>query len=160
MLIEGKFGVQAPIQKVWDTLFDPQALLSCVPGAEKIEQVDERTFNCIIKQKVGPITVKFKVKNTLIKVVSPNYIEFYAEGEDITRTNHISMKSVVNITEPCAAKVEVSYTAPISVTGKLSMFGDRIMRAKAKQIQEDFTRALSEKVRGVSRNGSPAAPKR
>jgi len=29
MIIEGKFTVKAPIKKLWDTLFDVQALAAC-----------------------------------------------------------------------------------------------------------------------------------
>ena len=41
MLMEGKFTIKAPIQKLWDTLLDPETLLSCIPGAEKIERIDD-----------------------------------------------------------------------------------------------------------------------
>jgi carbon monoxide dehydrogenase subunit G len=37
MLIEGKFTLKAPLQKVWDFLLEPGTLLSCIPGAEKME---------------------------------------------------------------------------------------------------------------------------
>ncbi|RLA95523.1 MAG: carbon monoxide dehydrogenase, partial [Deltaproteobacteria bacterium] len=65
MILEGKFTLKAPIQKVWDSLLEPETLLACVPGAEKIEKLDERTYDCVIKQKVGPISVKFKFKTVL-----------------------------------------------------------------------------------------------
>ena len=44
MLMEGKFTIKAPIQKLWDTLLDPETLLSCIPGAEKIERIDGLTL--------------------------------------------------------------------------------------------------------------------
>jgi len=40
--------------------------------------------------------------------------------------------------------VEVSYRTEATVVGKLAMFGDRIMRAKAKKVEEEFTKALRE----------------
>jgi carbon monoxide dehydrogenase subunit G len=36
MLIEGKLTLEAPIQQVWDFLFEPETLITCVPGAEKM----------------------------------------------------------------------------------------------------------------------------
>jgi hypothetical protein len=83
MLMEGKLTIKAPIQKLWDTLLDPETLLSCIPGAEKIERIDEKTFDCVVKQKVGPISVKFKFKSVLSKVEPPTHIEVDGEGEDI-----------------------------------------------------------------------------
>ena len=149
MQMEGKFTVKAPIQKLWDTLLDPETLLSCIPGAEKIEQIDEKTFDCVVKQKVGPISVKFKFKSVLSKVEPPTHIEVDGEGEDIGKAGHFVQKSVVDLREIPGGEVEVSYRTDATVVGKLAMFGDRIMRAKAKKVEEEFTKALQERLKNV-----------
>lgn len=145
MLMEGKFTIKAPIQKLWDTLLDPETLLSCIPGAEKIERIDEKTFDCVVKQKVGPISVKFKFKSVLSKVEPPTHIEVNGEGEDIGKAGHFVQKSVVDLRETPGGEVEVSYRTDATIVGKLAMFGDRIMRAKAKKVEEEFTKALQER---------------
>ena len=147
MLLEGKFTLRAPIRKVWDTLLEPETLLSCIPGAEKIERIDEKTFDCVIKQKVGPISVKFKFKSVLSKVEPPTHIEVDGEGEDIGKAGHFVQKSVVDLRETPGGEVEVSYRTDATIVGKLAMFGDRIMRAKAKKVAEEFTMALQEKLK-------------
>jgi carbon monoxide dehydrogenase subunit G len=63
MLIEGQFKVQAPIQKVWESLMDPKTLGTCMPGTEKHEAIDDKTFESVNKRRVGPIKVK----------LNPNY---------------------------------------------------------------------------------------
>lgn len=147
MLMEGKFTLKAPIQKLWDTLLDPETLLSCIPGAEKIERIDEKTFDCVVKQKVGPISVKFKFKSVLSKVEPPTHIEVDGEGEDIGKAGHFVQKSVVDLRETSGGEVEVSYKTEATIVGKLAMFGDRIMRAKAKKVGEEFTKALQERLK-------------
>ena len=147
MLMEGKFTLKAPIQKLWDTLLDPETLLSCIPGAEKIERIDDKTFDCVVKQKVGPISVKFKFKSVLSKVEPPTHIEVDGEGEDIGRAGHFVQKSVVDLRETQGDEVEVSYRTDATIVGKLAMFGDRIMRAKAKKVEEEFTKALQERLK-------------
>jgi len=146
MLMEGRFTLKAPIQKLWDALLDPQTLLSCIPGAEKIERIDEKTFDCVVKQKVGPISVKFKFKSVLSNMVPPGHMEVYGEGEDLGKAGHFVQKSVVDLREIPGGEVEVSYRTEATVVGKLAMFGDRIMRAKAKKVEEEFTKALREKL--------------
>ncbi|MBP1696743.1 MAG: hypothetical protein H6Q41_1931 [Deltaproteobacteria bacterium] len=147
MLMEGKFTIKAPIQKLWETLLDPETLLSCIPGAEKIERIDEKTFDCVVKQKVGPISVKFKFKSILSKVQPPTHIEVEGEGEDIAKAGHFVQKSVVDLRETPGGEVEVSYKTEATIVGKLAMFGDRIMRAKAKKVEEEFTKALQERLK-------------
>ena len=150
MLMEGKFTLKAPIQKIWDTLLDPETLLSCIPGAEKIERIDEKTFDCVVKQKVGPISVKFKFKSVLSKVEPPTHIEVEGEGEDIAKTGHFVQKGVVDLRETPRGEVEVSYKTDATIVGKLAMFGDRIMRAKAKKVEEEFTKALQERLKKLA----------
>jgi carbon monoxide dehydrogenase subunit G len=148
-LMEGRLTLRAPIQKVWDTLLEPETLLSCIPGAEKIERIDERTYDCVVKQKVGPISVRFKFKSVLSKVEPPTHIEVEGEGEDIGKAGHFVQKSVVDLRETSGGEVEVSYKTDATIVGKLAMFGDRIMRAKAKKVAEEFTKALQERLKGV-----------
>ena len=147
MLMEGKFTLEAPIQKIWDTLLETETLLSCIPGAEKIERLDERTYDCVVKQKVGPISVKFQFKSILTKIESPTHVEIEGEGEDIAKAGHFVQKSVVDLREISPNEVEVTYKSEVNIVGKLAMFGDRIMRAKAKKVEEEFTRALQERLR-------------
>ena len=149
MLLEGKFVLKAPIQKVWDTLLDPNTLLSCIPGAEKIERLDEKTYDCVVKQKVGPISVKFKFKSVLTKVDAPKHLEFEGEGEDIAKAGHFAQRSVVDLKETPEGEVEISYKSDVSIAGKLAMFGDRIMRAKAKKVQEELTSNLDAKLKSL-----------
>ena len=146
MLMEGKFSLKAPIQKVWETLLEPETLLSCIPGAEKIERLDEKTYECVVKQKVGPISVKFKFKSILTRMEPPTHMEIEGEGEDIGKAGHFVQKSLVDLKEISPGEVEVSYRTDVNIVGKLAMFGDRIMRAKAKKVEEEFTLALQERL--------------
>lgn len=149
MLMEGKFSLKAPIKKIWDTLLEPKTLLSCIPGAEKIERIDEKTYDCVVKQKVGPISVKFKFKSIITKMESPKHIEIEGEGEDIGKAGHFVQKSIVDLKEISLSEVEVSYKTDVNIVGKLAMFGDRIMKAKAKKVEEEFTLALQERLKSI-----------
>lgn len=149
MLLEGKIKLKAPIQKLWDTLLEPETLRECIPGAEHIERLDEKTYDCVIKQKVGPIGVRFKFKNTLVKLNPPNLVEMEGEGEDIGKAGRFSQKTTIELKEIEGGEVEISYSCNASIIGKLAMFGDRIMRAKAKKVEAEFTQALQEKLRSA-----------
>ena len=149
MIIEGHLILKAPIQKLWDTLLDPETLRECVPGAEKIERLDERTYDCTVKQNVGPISVRFKFKNVLTKIEPPTHLEMEGEGEDIGKAGRFVQRTSIDLKENEAGEVEVSYSCKANIVGKLAMFGDRIMRAKAKKVEADFSSALQEKLRSL-----------
>ena len=148
MIIEGKLTVKAPIQKLWDMLLDPATLGSCLPGAEKIEKIDEKTYNAVVKQKVGPIKVTLKFRNVLTEVQPPYRIVLEGEGEDITKLGHMKQKTIVELSEIGDGNVDVSYKSDVAIVGKLAMFGDRVMRSKAKEVEKEFTQNLQEKLKG------------
>jgi len=151
MIIEGKFMVKAPIRLLWDTLLDAETLRSCIPGAEKIERLDDKTYDCVIKQKVGPISVSFKFKNILSKIEPPIHVEMEGEGEDIGKAGRFTQKTSIDLKENEGGEVEIAYQCNANIVGKLAMFGDRILKTKAKKLEAEFTAALREKLeRAVS----------
>jgi carbon monoxide dehydrogenase subunit G len=150
MILEGKFTLKVPIQTLWDTLLDPETLRACIPGAEKIEQLDEKTYDCLVKQKVGPITVRFKFKTNLVKVKPPVCIEMDGEGEDIGKAGHFVQQTSIDLRENEDGAVELSYRCKANIVGKLAMFGDRILKAKAKKVEREFTEALHEKLKSAA----------
>jgi carbon monoxide dehydrogenase subunit G len=149
MIIEGKFTLRAPVQLLWDTLLDPETLRSCIPGAEKIDRLDEKTYDCVIKQKVGPISVRFKFINTLSKIEPPNHVEMEGEGEDIGKAGRFTQRTTIDLIEQQGDEVEISYQCNANIVGKLAMFGDRILKTKAKKLEAEFTAALKAKLESV-----------
>jgi carbon monoxide dehydrogenase subunit G len=147
MIIEGGFTLNAPIEELFETLLKPETIMTCLPGAESVKLIDETTYECVVKQKVGPISVKLKFLNKLTKVERPTHMEIEGAGEDVTKLGHFKQKSVVDLKEVKPGEVEIKYKTDVSIVGKLAMFGDRIMRAKARQVEEEFTKALQEKLK-------------
>jgi carbon monoxide dehydrogenase subunit G len=146
MIVEGKFTLKVPIRKVWDSLLKPETLASCIPGAEEMELIDERTYNSVVKQKVGPISVKFKFTTTLTEIDPPTHLKAVGKGADISKAGTFTQESTVDLKEIPEGEVEVSYRSNVNIVGRLATFGDRIMRAKAKSIEEQFTKALRERL--------------
>jgi carbon monoxide dehydrogenase subunit G len=54
---------------------------------------------------------------------------------------------IVNLAEISRDEVEVTYQTNVNIVGRLATFGERIMRAKAKTVGEEFTRNLQEKLK-------------
>lgn len=150
MILEGKFSIKASIQELWDTMLKPETLRACIPGAEKIEQLDEKTYDCVVKQKVGPISVRFKFKTILAKVDPPTHAELEGEGEDIGKAGRFVQRTNIDLKKIEGGDVEISYRCDANIVGKLAMFGDRILRAKAKKLEKELTENLREKLKAIA----------
>jgi carbon monoxide dehydrogenase subunit G len=147
MLIDGKFTLKASIQDVWNFLLEPGTLASCIPGAEKVEAIDDNTYETIVKQKVGPVSVRLKFNTVITEKDPPRYIKAVGRGEDIGKAGTFTQETTVNLKELSSDEVEISYVSNVSIVGRMATFGERIMRAKAKTAGEDFTRNLQEKLK-------------
>ena len=148
MLLEGQFQIKAPIEKVWESVLDPNTLGTCMPGTEKMEILDDKTYETIIKQRVGPIKVKLKFKTELTEVRPPNYIKAVGKGADVTKLGNFSFELEMNLKETKKDHVDVSYMSNVSLVGRLATFGERVMRAKSKSVSEEFTKNLQAKLKG------------
>jgi carbon monoxide dehydrogenase subunit G len=149
MLIEGSFTLKAPIQKVWDFLLEPSTLQACIPGAEKVTRLDPKTYEAIIKQKVGPISVKLKIIETITEMDAPKYVKLVGRGEDVMKAGTVTQETIVHMKEISKDEVEVAYSSNASIVGRMATFGERIMRAKVKQVGEEFTKNLQTKLKEV-----------
>jgi len=146
MKMEGKFTMKAPIQEVWDFLLAPGTLVSCIPGAEKMEPVDDKTWEGVVKQKVGPITVKLSFTQTLTELDPPRHVKAVGRGAAAGGAGTFTQETIVDIKEVAGGEVEVDYSSNVSMVGRLATFGERIMRAKVNKVGEQFIQNLQDKL--------------
>ncbi|MBA7692256.1 hypothetical protein ES703_100819 [subsurface metagenome] len=66
---------------------------------------------------------------------------------DISKAGNFSQETVVDLKEVSPGEVEVSYRSNVMVVGRLATFGERIMRAKAKKVGEEFVKNLENKLK-------------
>jgi carbon monoxide dehydrogenase subunit G len=149
MLIEEKFIVKAPIQKVWGFLFDPKNVGSCIPGCEQIEAIDENNFMTTVKVKVGPFSMKFKFKTSIKESNPPFHVETVGEGDETDKRGHFKQKTKIDFKSLSENETEVSYQSEVMVVGRLATFGERIMRAKAKELGKEFANSLKRNLEAI-----------
>ena len=147
MKIEGKFTMKASIQKVWDFLLKPGTLASCIPGAEKMEPVDDTTWEGIVKQRVGPIGVKVNFTQKLSDIDPPKHLKAVGRGAAMGGAGTFSQETIVDLSEVGDGEVEVAYSSNVNMVGRLATFGERIMRAKVNKVGAQFIDNLQKKLK-------------
>ena len=145
MKIEGSFKLKADLQDPWDYFLSDVTLGTCVPGAEQVKRVDEKTYDCVVKQKVGPISAKLKFKAVITEMDAPNHLKVVGNGEDIGKAGTFSLELIVDMKEAGDGLVEIAYFATVTMVGRIATFGERIMRAKINSVLEEFIKNLENK---------------
>ena len=67
MKVQGTYTFEAPLETVWNALFDPEVLARTLPGCEKLER-EGNQFKGDINVKMGPVQGKFQGKVDIIDI--------------------------------------------------------------------------------------------
>jgi carbon monoxide dehydrogenase subunit G len=138
MNINAEFIVNASIGEVWDLLLDPKCLRVCIPGCESITAKNEEQFSGVVGVKVGPIKTRFKMEIIIIEKQPPRLLVAKAVGEDLFKAGTFTQKNRLSLQELSTSKTKVTVTSEFNPSGRIATFGERVFRAKARKIQDEF----------------------
>ncbi|MBW2289794.1 MAG: SRPBCC family protein [Deltaproteobacteria bacterium] len=142
--IKETLQVEAPIERVWDFVIDPQRVVTCMPGAALDEIVDDKTFLGTVKVKLGAITTKYKGRVEYAEVdAQAHSIQMVAEGRETgggTAKGTIAMR--VNALPE--GSVELVIEAGIDLTGRVMQVGRGMIQGVSHQLFKQFAASAKE----------------
>ena len=150
MIFEDRFTVQAPVEKVWAFLRDPQQVAHCVPGAERIEVIDDRHYHVVAGARVAFLSVSFAMNVTVTEIEEPVRLVSVAEGMDARIKERVKLTSTLTLAPRGAEATDVSYTIDLAVFGKLASLGLGVIKGKAGQMTADFATRIRERLEAAT----------
>ena len=149
MDVAGSFVVEAPREAVWTLIRDPEVVARCVPGCSSIEPLSPTSYRATVKIGLGPLKMSFNVVVDVTEEVEPETIVSKTSGEEGGRASFVSSVNRLDLRAVEDGVTEVSYSATVSVTGRLGKFGLGMMRKKADSVAAEFGRAFGEVARAA-----------
>ena len=146
MIVEGQLRVAAPAEKVWQFIFDVEALASCMPGMERAEQIDDKTYAGAITARVGPISATFEVKAVVADVEPLQHIALNIDGRDKRTASTLKGKMDLSLASISQEATQLSYKVDVSIRGRLGQFGDGIIRETASLLIDDFAARMRSRL--------------
>lgn len=145
--ITESFEVDAPPDRVWSFLIDPAQVVQCLPGAELLEQQDERTFVGRMRVKVGPVTAAFRGKARFDEVdAAARRVRMSGEGQDTGGSGTAKMTMTSEIVALPNGGSRISVQSDVDVMGKLAQFGRGLMEEVSKQMFKQFATCVQGKL--------------
>jgi carbon monoxide dehydrogenase subunit G len=138
--------LQAPVERVWQTLLDPQVMGACVPGMESVEVVSDTEYLVSLHVKVSFVSARFKLRTTIVESRPPTYLRSEGTGEDSSLANSLKQSSEVFLTARGDGATELRMRLKIDVFGRLGGFGLNIIKTKADRMWEEFGRSLAARL--------------
>lgn len=147
MKMTGEERIEAPRNRVWEALNDPQVLQQCIPGCQSLEQEAADRLRAVVEIKIGPIGARFNSTISLTDVQPQERYTLVAEGQGGT-VGFAKGSIQVRLTEQDSATL-LSYEVDAQVGGRLAQLGGPIIDATAKQFASRFFKRFSELMSGT-----------
>jgi carbon monoxide dehydrogenase subunit G len=151
VIIDERVVVQAPPERVWDFTMDITSMARCLPGVEKVEQLDSDTFSGSLKVRVGPVSMHFEGR---IRIVERDREMLRArmeiEAADRRIKGSLRAKAMMQLEPLDDGTTVMSVHTDAAVLGKLGEFGQAVMRRKASEMLRQFATNLSAGATGMA----------
>ena len=140
MKLEGSHQLEAPRERVYQCLTDPEVLQRCIPGCERLEKTAENTFAATIKTGVGSIKGVFTGTARLEDLREPEHLRLVVDGKGapgfLKGAGDLDLEVVENGTK-------VTYSADVQVGGTIASVGQRMLQGTAKMMATQFFTSLA-----------------
>ena len=136
LIIEGEERIEAPVQKVWEALNDPDMLKACIPGCQSLEKKSDTELAAIVVLKIGPIKATFAGEVTLKNLTPPYSYTIAGEGKGGI-AGFAKGGATVSLSDKDGGTL-LSYNVEAQIGGKLAQLGQRLVNGAAKKLADDF----------------------
>jgi carbon monoxide dehydrogenase subunit G len=153
MKLEGTYAFEAPLDTVWQGLFDPEVLARTLPGCDKLERQGDQ-FLGEINVKMGPVQGKFQGKVDILNVKDHESYTMVVDGRGpagfAKATANIRVKS-----EGVATRLD--YDSDVQVGGRIASVGQRLLDASSRAIVKQSLEGLHEQLKALAARSVPVA---
>ena len=145
MKVEGGFIVDAPIDRVWRAIRDPDVVAPCIPGCQSVESLGANSYKTSVRA-LGPIATTFNATVEITEEEPLKRLACVTRGEEGGRASSLSAQSELLLTEVDGGRTQIRYSSEASIFGRLGRYGLGMMKKKADAVAAEFAAAFTQRV--------------
>ena len=137
MRFEGSTEINAPRDKVWAYVTDPNQVGQCGPGVESIEVIDDTHFKATAKVGIGFISARFNVNMEFAELTAPDAAIIKAHGQ--APGSAVDADASMRLSDGANGGTVMDWSADVNISGTLASVGARLIEGTAnKMIGQTF----------------------
>ncbi|WP_297768738.1 carbon monoxide dehydrogenase subunit G [uncultured Roseovarius sp.] len=144
MDLADEINIQAPKDRVYAALNDPDILRQSIPGCEELVKHSDTEMEARVLLKIGPVKARFTGTVTLDTSGAPDAFSLKGQGNGGT-AGHAKGGADVTLTEQDGVTI-LRYEAHADIGGKLAQLGSRLVQSTAKKLASKFFANFQEAV--------------
>lgn len=153
MKVTGSATLNAPREKVWAALNDPEVLVRTIPGCRRLEQVGPDAYRASVEAGVASIKGVYDGEVTLTDQAEPSSFILRASGAGAPGTVNADVR--VTLSEVDGGSTLLDYDADAVVGGVLGGVGQRMITSVAKRTAGEFFTAVDDVLVGGLETAAP-----
>ena len=136
MELEDEIIINAPKDKVYAALNNPEVLQKCIPGCEELIKHSDTELEAKVVLKVGPVKARFNGNVLLDPTGAPDAFSLTGKGNG-GAAGYAKGGADVTLTANGETTI-LRYTAKADIGGKLVQLGSRLIQSTAKKLAAKF----------------------
>ncbi|MDA7551208.1 carbon monoxide dehydrogenase subunit G [Rhodobacteraceae bacterium] len=136
--------INAPKERVYAALNDPEILQQCIPGCEELIKHSDTELEAKVVLKVGPVKARFSGDVTLDRDGAPDAFSLSGQGSG-GAAGHAKGGADVTLTS-VGDKTVLKYGARVEIGGKIAQLGGRLIQSTAKKLAAKFFKSFADVV--------------
>lgn len=156
MKLSDEIRIEAPRERVFAALNDPEVLKRAIPGCQALERMSASEMTATVTAKIGPVKATFKGRVTLSDLNPPESYTIAGEGKG-GAAGFAKGSAKVTLTEDGAA-TRLRYEVNADVGGKLAQVGARLIEGSSKKLAQEFFAAFKAALAAPATAASEARP--
>ncbi|HEX2225290.1 MAG TPA: carbon monoxide dehydrogenase subunit G [Thermoanaerobaculia bacterium] len=156
MKIQGEHTFDAPRERVWRALLDPEVLARTLPGCERLERTAENEFRGALNVQIGPVKGQFQGTLQLSDLVPLEGYHMKLDGSGPAGfMNGQGSLRIADADTP--GRTVLRYDLDAQVGGKLAGLGQRLVESSARSITKQGLEGLGRELQAMTA-AEPTAP--
>ena len=145
MKVEIVSVVPASREATWTLVMDIPKAATCIPGLKDITLDGEARYQATLQAKVGPMGMNLSgVITVLSQDAESGEAHFLVEANDRRVGGGVKTNMSMKVTAKSPTETELEIVADTTFMGRLGELGQPLIRRKARNTLEDFSKNLSK----------------
>ena len=146
MHFEGTVQINAPRERVWAFVIDPNQVGQCGPGVESIEVIDDSHFKATAKVGIGFINARFVVNMEFTDVTAPDAATIKAHGQ--APGSAVDADARMRLADADGG-TRMDWSADVAISGTLASVGARLIDGTANKMIGQTFECMKSKLEGT-----------
>lgn len=141
MKIEGNYTFNAPRERVWQVLLDPNIMAQCMPGCESLNEVGPDQYEATMKVGVAAVKGTYKGKVRIKDKQPPSH--YVLSGEGSGGPGFMKGDVAIDLEEKNGQTV-LKYSTDAQIGGLIASIGQRMLNGVAKMMVDQFFKKIEK----------------